>query len=74
MIKVTFEGELADWWGISDLLEDTQVWTDDEIQQAILDLMNEDIGAVLEGGTWRIEIIDEPNYQPTAGVGRLTGE
>lgn len=66
MIKVVFEGELADFWGVPDLLEDTQGWTADDIHQEILDLMNEDIFAVLEGGHWRIEITDEPNYQPAA--------
>ena len=66
MIKVTFEGELSEDWGISDLLESVRGWTEEDIKQEILDLMQEDIGAVMDDGAWRIEITDEPNYQPAA--------
>lgn len=68
MVKVKFECVLADWWGMDDLLKDLQGWTAEDIRQEIIDLINEDISAVLEDGTWSIEIVDEPNYQPAEGV------
>lgn len=54
-MKVIIEKELEPWWGVDDLLEDMTTATDAEKEAAIVELLNEDISALLNGASWRIE-------------------
>ncbi len=52
---VTITKELEELWGLDDLAED---YTDSEIEAfkaAAIDLLHEDVQAVVEGATWTIE-------------------
>ena len=53
-IKIVIEKELEDWWGVDDLIVDMPNATNDEIETAIIELVNEDLPAFLNDSTWKI--------------------
>lgn len=51
MIRVTYTVDLPEWWGADECYEDGG-------KSSVIELMYEDIGAFLEGGSWSVERIE----------------
>ena len=52
-MKVIIEKEIEEWWGVDNLRPDYPDKYD--FERAVIDLLMEDVSAVLDGATWRIE-------------------
>lgn len=52
-VVVFMQKELEDWWGIDDLLEDNDHLSVDKQNVLILELLMEDVAALIDGATWR---------------------
>lgn len=53
-MKVVITKELEDWWGIDDLIESMPKATKKEREEAIIELLLEDVASLIEDATWRI--------------------
>lgn len=53
-IRVAIEKTLEDWWGIDDLLQDMSEASKEEQDQAIIELLREDLIAVIDDASWTI--------------------
>ena len=51
-MKVIIKKEIEEWWGADDLQNDYP--DKDDFHRAIIELLMEDIQAVLDGATWTI--------------------
>ena len=58
-ITIIIEKELEDWWGVEDLLVDMPNATDDEKRVAVIELLMEDLPAVIDGAKWSVELSNE---------------
>jgi hypothetical protein len=54
-MKVIIEKELDAWWGVEDLLAAMPEATEEEKQMALMELVNEDVCALLDGASFRFE-------------------
>jgi hypothetical protein len=57
MIKIIIEKELEDWWGCEDILALSELSKEDKIKE-IIDLVNEDVIALLDNAKWIVEGVD----------------
>ncbi|MHA1280833.1 MAG: hypothetical protein ACTSQ8_27135 [Candidatus Helarchaeota archaeon] len=57
-VIVSLTAELDELWGVEDLIEDMKGMTRNEIEQAIIELIQEDIGAFLEIAKWSVRNIN----------------
>ncbi len=55
-ITIRIKKELGEWWGIEDLLSDNKNLSMEDKKMAIIELVNEDIGAFLHGALWEVSI------------------
>lgn len=58
MVRVTYTIDLPEWWGADECYRDGG-------HVAVVDLIQEDTVAFLDGGTWTVEMVSENNLDQT---------
>ena len=65
-VHIAIAKTLEDWWGVDDLLADMAGATDEEKKEAIIEFVDEDRTAFIEGAEWTVTILDDGKKEAAA--------